>query len=261
MFDFAENQTVESLDKVPSDFRGLYVEGEGGKYTLNGDDATVGSAVKAIQGLNKALKASRAEVNDVKSRIPDLSPLGDYGDTPEAIAEAFNTKVEELTAAAKGKQAKDVDAAVKAAQEAMAKAHAKDLEKATVRNEALQAQLYTRMVSAEATEALAKAGALNPALVLPFIEKQVKVSEEDGQFTVRVLDDKGTERFSGSTGGHLTIGELVQEMKADEQYAPLFKSEAPRGGGQRTTHTTGQRIPQGEKSAVQKIAAGLGNRK
>ncbi|RKZ20179.1 hypothetical protein DRQ50_00035 [bacterium] len=261
MFDFTDNQLVEKLDTVPEDFRPLYTETDDGKFKLNGADPVVGSAVKAVQGLNKALRASRAEANDAKGRIPDLSSLSGFGTDPTGILEGFNAQLEEARAANKGKGTKATEDAVKAAQEAMANAHTKELEKQNTRNGALQKQLYGVLVGAEATTALAKANALNPALVLPFIEKQVRVTEEDGKFTVRVLDSKGTERFSGTTGDHLTITELVQEMRANSEYGPLFKSDAPQGGGNPPTHSPGRKAPGGTKTAAQKIAAGLDARK
>jgi hypothetical protein len=257
-FQFSENLKVDSLDKVPEDFRGLYVETDDG-YKLNSDDPGVGSAVKAIVGLNKALVASRAEAQDAKSKAVDLGPLKDYGETPEDIAEAFNNKLEEASKTAKGKNDETVEAKIKATREAMADAHGKEKDQMNKRIEALTGQLYSRMVSAEATAALAEAGAINPKLVLPFIEQQVDVAEEDGEFQVRVIDPvKKQERFSGTTGSHMTIKELVQEMKADEQYEPLFKSEAPAGGGGPTTRRTAGRPDTREKmTSLQKISAGL----
>lgn len=256
-FNFSENLVVDSLEKVPGDFRGLYKEADG-KFKLAGDDPAVGSAVKAIVGLNRALVASRAEAKDAKGKTIDLTPLADYGDTPEKIAEGVRARIEEATKTAKGKVGEDAAVQIKAAQEAMAAAHAKELTKHTERNGALTGQLYKMMVNAEGTAALATANALNPALVMPFIERQVKVVEENGQLAVRVINAKGEDRFSGTTGNHMTIKELVDEMRSDEQYQPLFKSDAASGGGRGTTHVPG-RGPTGgtERTSIQKISAGL----
>lgn len=256
-FNFNENLTVDNLDKVPADFRGLYTETTDGKFKLNSEDATVGSAVKAIVGLNEALNASRAEARDLKGRVVDLTPLKEFGDDPSKILEGFNTKLEDAKKQAKGKQDETVEAQIKAAREALVKAHEGELTKRDARNKALQDQLYGLMVTADATTALSEAGAVNSKLVLPFIQQQVRVVEEDGSFSVRVVNDKGEDRFSGTTGSHMSIKELVAEMKGDEQYQPLFKSDAPAGGGAPATRRTGAR-PAGEKlTSLQKIAVGI----
>lgn len=255
-FDFSQNVEVADLSKVPADFHGLYQQADG-KYKLRSDDPAVGSAVKAITGLNRALNASRGEATELRRKTVDLGPLKDFGQTPEEILSGVQAKLKEAEAAAKGKGNEDVDKAVKAAQEAMNKAHTTELEKHTKRTGALQTQLYDLLVKNEATTALAKANAIDPTLVLPFIEKQVKVMEADGQLTVRVLNDRGEERFGG-TGTHMTITELVSEMRDTDRFKPLFKSEAPTGGGTVPGRPSAPRPAQGtERSSTQKIAAGV----
>lgn len=114
-WDFAQNTEVASLDKVPQDFRALYVQ-DGDKFKLGSDHAGVKSAVSAIQGLNTALRASRAEAKAHKDKIIDLAPLADYGTDPATILEGFQTKLKD---AGKG----DVAKAVTSAKEQWDKAH------------------------------------------------------------------------------------------------------------------------------------------
>lgn len=52
-FEFLKNPTVDSIDKVPEQFRGFYGEGEGG-YVLQ--DSFKGTAT-AVDGLNKDRKS------------------------------------------------------------------------------------------------------------------------------------------------------------------------------------------------------------
>jgi len=248
-FEFTE---VESLEKVPEQFRGIYTEGQDGKYVV-GD--TYKGVVEAVSGLNKSLKAARAEA---KAKTPvDLSPLSDFGKSPEEIKQAFDTKMQELQDQIAGKSG-EAKLNLEKIREEMASAHAKDLEKANARGEALQTQLYSLLVENTATAAVAEAKGI-PDLLLPFIKNQVKVVEEDGEFKVFVVDGQGDRRYSGVTGQPMTIKELVAEMKGNEKYGRLFESDNQDGGGGMPPRG-GQRPPQQKGKALsanEKIAAGL----
>lgn len=248
-FDFSP---TESLDKVPEQFRGLYSEAEDGKYAVA--DSYKGVA-EAVTGLNRSLKAARAEAKAKGDRTVDLSPLADFGQTPEEIKAAITSRIEELQGElAKGGDAKLNLDKIKAD---MAAAHSKDLEKATARESALQSQLYGLLVENAATAAVAELKGV-PELLLPFIKNQVKVVEEEGAFTVFVVDGQGDRRYSGVTGQPMTIKELVAEMKSNEKFGRLFESEAPNGGGMPPrSGNVPPRTPGKTLSANEKIAAGL----
>ena len=255
-FNFGDNQVVDNLDKVPTDFHGLYVE-DGEKFKLDSETAGVKSAISAITGLNKALVAARAEAKAHKGKVVDLSGLSEYGETPEAIAENIKVQIAEASKASKGKGAEEIEKAVKSAKEALGTEHGKQIEKLNVRNEALKSQLYSEFVQSKASSALAEAGVVDVDLALPHVVTQVGVAEEEGQYKVHVVDKGGDVRYSGTTGTHMNIKELVAEMKGNEKFHPLFKSETRSGGG--TTPTTPRvKTPSGkEMSATEKIAAGL----
>ncbi len=250
-FEFGE---VEALETVPENFRGLYQEGEGDKVGKFVVGPTHTGTVSAILGLTKSLVTSRA--NEKRGKAPDLSGLSDYGTTVDEIKTGVDAKLKELTdELAKGDKAKlNLD---KVRQD-LATAHAADLEKANTRGQALQTQLYKMLVQNSATTAVIEAEGL-PELLMPFIENQVKVVEEDGEFKVFVVDPAGDRRYSGVTGQPMTIKELVAEMKGAEKYGRLFKSEhqqggggMPPGGGHRPPPKPGTVL-----TANQKIAAGL----
>lgn len=260
-FDFAENTEVSSIDSVPEDFRGLYVrDGDEGPFKLNSEDAGVKSAVAAITRLNTSLKASRAEAKANKGKQIDLSALSDFGSDPDSILEGFNNKIAELNESLKAKGGKDLERQVDKIKQDLAQAHAKDLEGKDNRIGALTGQLHALLVTNEATSALAEAGALDSDLALPFITKQVKVDETDGNFKVNVVDDAGDVRYSGVTGQPMSIKELVAEMKGKDKFGPLFKSEAPKGGGtppQGGNNRGAHKVDPQNMSSVDKISAGL----
>lgn len=250
-FEFSE---VDDINKVPEQFRPLYTESDG-KYLPNEQYKGV---TEAITGLNRSLKAARAEAKDKAKGQVDLSPLKDFGETPEDIRQTFDNKLKEAQdELAKGDKAKlNLD---KVRQE-LAEAHANDLKKREAREEALTSQLYTLLVENKATAAIAELKGV-PDLLLPFVKNQVKIVEEDGQFKEYVVDEQGDRRYSGITGQPMTIKELVAEMKANEKFGRLFESDSPSGGG--TPPGSGGTPPRGqqkEMSAADKIAAGLAKR-
>lgn len=258
MFDFAENRSVDSIDKVPEQFRALYTETETGGFELS-KEPTVSGAVEAILGLRKALTASRAEAKEAKGKAVDLSSLSDYGTTVDDINKGFTSKIEELQAEiAKGKGASlDLDKLKEAMNEQHAKAIlAKD---GVIQN--LEVQLHKELVVNRATAAIVEAGG-NPLLLMPHVNKYVKaVANDAGQYEVHVLDDADTRRFSGLTGEHMTIKELVGEMKADEKFGVCFASTAPEGGGTKPITPISTKPQPGERNPQQKIADGLAKRK
>lgn len=242
-FDF---EPQDDLARVPEAFRGMYAAepNDEGKYVVAEQLAPVSTAVV---GLNKALKAARAEA---KAKNIDLSPLNEFGETPEEIKQNIQAKLDEL-ADAKGAKV-DID---KIKQD-LARGHSKELEKHQTRTQALQNQLYETLVKNEAISAITDAKGI-PELLLPYVSNQVKVVEEDGKFQPYVVDNAGDVRYSGVTGQPMTIRELVSELKANEKLGRAFESEAPRGGGMNPNG--GRKVPMNDqpKTSVDKISAGL----
>jgi len=255
-FDFAKSTVVDNLETVPKDFQGLYREHEG-KFKLDSDHAGVKSAVAAIVGLNRALVASRGEARDAAKRAVDLTSLADYGTDPASILEGIQAK---LAAAAKG-TGEDVKTAVAKAKEALEKEHARQLKTAGDQNAVLQGQLHKLLIGSAATSALAEAQAVDVDLVMPHVVGQIRATDENGEVSVVVVDAAGAARYSGVTGKHMTIKELVSEMKGNTKYALLFKSNAQSGGGTPPTRRTTPVATGKEKDSTSKINDGLAARR
>jgi hypothetical protein len=250
-FDFVP---VDSLEKVPQQFRPLYATeaGTDGKF---GIAETFKGTAEAFVGLGRALKAERAAA---KNRTTvDLSPLAEYGDSPEKIRESIATKIRTL----EEELAKGGKINVEKIKGELAAAHLAEKAQLTARATALQGRLYEKLVDDDVRAALARPESKgSPDLLLDPIRKKVKVAEEDGRFLVYVIDDGGDRRYSGVTGQPMTIAELVTEMRADPRYARAFDSDAASGGGMQpgsgkgTLRVVNQGAP---KSSVDKIAAGI----
>lgn len=245
---------VEKVETVPEQFRGLYSPTDDGKFDV---DPKFKPVADALVGFNRTTKQLRQDLK-TKTNPIDLSPLAEFGDSPAAIREAINTKIEELTTAG-GKDAAKIAAQLESQKNGLLTAHQRELQARDTRATALQNQLYGLMVENAATSAVAELKGV-PELLMPFIKQQVKVSEADGQFVVNVLDASGEPRY-GATGQLMTIKELVAEMKANEKYGRLFESEAGGGGGTPPGGT--RRLPQQQgkpQTSAEKIAAGLAAR-
>lgn len=252
-FSFTESKVVDSIEKVPEDFRPLYDESADGKFTLS-EDPKVVSAVKAIVRFQGALKSSRAEAKG-KTTV-DLTPLSAYGTSPEEILAGVNAKMELLETAAAG--SKEAKLNVDKVKEDLGKAHAIQLGQKDLKVTAYKTQLDKLLISGVAQSAIAELKG-DSELLMPHLVGHIQSVEEDGQFKVFVVDKEKNKRFSGVTAEPMTIRELVAEFKGSDKYAKLFESEAPSGGGIRpgSTQGTGLAAKGAKMSSTEKIAAGL----
>lgn len=258
-FEFEKNSEVPSLEKVPEHFRSLYKQ-EGDKFILNPEMKSVAGAV---DGLNKANRNVRKEMDKLRQSVPDVGPFKKLGQLlniaeEEATPEALQAAIDEVV-----KKAAGGDQTYKVNLDKMKK----DLEKA--RDQALAAKdqelqgmsgtLNKYLVENAAVQAIAKLKG-SPELLLPTIKANVKVVKEGNEHVVRVLDAQGDPRGDGK-GGFMTVEDYVKELKASPTYGRAFDSEAPNGGGKPPNRgSAGVQKPQGEMNATQRIAAGLRNR-
>jgi hypothetical protein len=254
-FIFGDNTTVDKIDKVPEQFRGLYVQGETG-YSLKDDYKGV---VGAVDGLNRSLKAARRDADEHKRNRPDVSAYAQVGqlfglEGDDAVnAEALRTAAEKLISESKdGKVNWDK---MKASLESGYRKQLgdKDAELGTM-NKTLQKYLVTTA----AVQSIATHKGV-PELLLPHITGQTKVIKEGDDYVVRVVDQAGDPRGNAS-GGFMTVEDLVKEMKASPTFGRAFESESKSGTG--TPPGSGQQRHQQktELSANEKIARGLANR-
>ncbi len=257
-FDFTTNGTVDSIDKVPEQFRSVYSQGQDGKFVIN---PTMKGIVDAITGLNGALKNERKATTALKGQK----------DVASAVKEIFGVdsldevkaKVDELTQQVAEKSKVD-PAKIKA-----------DIEKAfSVKEEGykadkakMQATLDKYLVDSAGLAALAEAKG-NAKLLMPIIKSQAVVVPDGDEYVVRIKDPSGDYRGNGA-GGFMTVADLVKELKASSDYGVAFASEALNGGGRPTGQPTPQSRPalqrqaqqDGDKTPAQRIADGLAKRR
>lgn len=252
--DFDFPASVESIDKVPEQFRVAYAESDDGAFALQ--DSYKGFST-AVVNLNKSLKASRTEAQEARKNRPDLSKFSEFGSTVDEIHTSITEKIKTLSEQAA--QGKGIDPEKIKAD--LAKGFQAERDKLTSRNDALQKQLYGLLVENAGTAAIAEEKGV-AELLLPFIATQTRTVEEDGVFKVQVVDAAGDIRYSSVTGAPMTIKELVKEMKTNEKFARAFDSEVQtnQGGGGANAHQRRQQpanTDRSKMSSVDKISAGL----
>lgn len=255
-FEFLKNPTVDDVAKVPEQFRGFYAEGEGGYVLQDSFKATAG----AVDGLNKSLKAARRDADEAKKNRPDLSGFaaigqllgleGDEATNAEAIQAAVNKTLSESKDGKVNwdKMKKDLESGFNT------KLQAKDAE-----IQGMGKTLQKYLVTTAAVQAIAAHKGV-PDLLLPHITARTKVVKDGEDYAVRVVDESGDPRGNAS-GGFMSVEDLVKELKGHATFGRAFESEAPNGGG-KPPGSGNRTVPArpGEKSSIDKIAAGLAKR-
>ncbi len=253
-FEFGKAQTIDSLDKVPEPFRGLYQQGESG-YVLNESFAPIGSA---IDGLNRSLKAARRDADNAMRNRPDVTAYAAVGQllglegeaayAPDALRDAVEASIQ---------ASKDGKVNWDKMKDSLERGFNQKLEAKDKEIEAKDKSLARYLVNSEATRAIASMKGV-PELLLPQITAQTKVVNDNGDYVVRVIDAAGDPRGNAS-GGFMTVEDLVKELKASPTFGRAFESEAPSGNGMKPGSGSQRPAPprQGELSPVDKIKAGL----
>jgi hypothetical protein len=208
---------VEKLEDVEEQYRSLYIEKDGAWHL----DA---EGIEDAGGLQKALAAARREAKTFEGQVAAWKKLGK---TPEEINEMIRAAAEAEEAKARNEGQWDK---LRAQLEGN---HQKAMADQQAENARLRKQIEALMVDAAATAQIADSKG-SPHLLLPHVQKQTRVIEENGQFTVRVVDAKGDPRL-GPKGEFMTIGELVSEMRASEQFGRAFEASGASGSGMQPT--------------------------
>lgn len=264
-FEFSKAGVVDSLNVVPEPFRPFYEPHpeDTSKFSLVG---ALASSAAAIDGINKALRNARKDAKNVPDISPWLGLAGKFdgldGDvTPDVIGQAIDRLKETATRDKAGATNWDK------IRSDLEKAHATALANKDNELTGMQKSLNRFLIGRQAAETVAAAKGV-PALLMPHIEARAKVVREaDGDFQVRIIDDAGDPR-GNSSGGFMTMADLVAELKADPVFGRAFESDntgsaggAPRPGGTTRSANPAQRPGVGTPlTANERIARGFADR-
>lgn len=249
-FDWQTNLAAIDTDTdtsaiVPDVYRSLYTNSDG-KFIL---EDGVRKKLGDVTGLSSALDKERKNAKTAREMIAKWEALGE---TPEAI----QTKLAELTeAATKGGQAN-----FDKLKQDLEKGHLKALEVKDGEVGAMRKTVEKYLVENAAITAITDAKGV-PELLLPHVQKNVKVIAEGDGYVVRVVDADGDPRGDGK-GGFMTISHLVEEMKASTVFGRAFEATGGSGGGKPPGSGGkgaggGRQTDPNKMSSMDKIAAGL----
>lgn len=265
MWDFAKHAIVDDVNTVPENFRGFYAKDEAtGKY---GIAASAKPLVDAYIGTNSALEKTRKDLATANAEsatrrvtgaaVVDFAKKLGLENIDEANPlTALETHYTELV----GKIGKNGEMKInldniKRDYETKNK---QVVDAANAQIATMQSSLDKHMIGGTTLAALTKHGG-NPAFLTDIVAKRAKVvKDENGEYSVRIMDDAGSPRSNGA-GGWLDIDGFVSELKSNATYAAAFASEVKSGNGVKPGAGQGGALPKkdGEKSATDKIASGL----
>lgn len=228
---------VDDINAVPEAIRNLYSE-DGGKFRLNV------KGVEPVDGLKSALEKERKAARELEKKVKRWESLGK---SDEEIADLLKKAedAEQSEAERKGEWDK--------LRAQMNEKHQTELKSREDKIAAMQSTLERHLIDATATAAIAAEKGV-PDLLLPHVQRHVRVVDEDGEFAVRVVDAKGDPRVDAK-GEPLTIADLVKEMKASEIFGRAFEASGNTGSGKQPgsgSGGTGTAKPRGKMSLEEK---------
>jgi hypothetical protein len=213
--------TPEETEMALEGLRDFYTEGDDGKYRLDAE------GVEDVGGLKSALEKERRDRKKYERTLKKYE-----GIDPEkwqALLEAEDEKEREAAKAAGDWEKREAQILEK---------HAKAISEKDGEISAAFKAVERYLVDAEATKAIAAAKG-SPRLLLQEVKRQVRVVKtDDGGFAVKVVDADGNERIGTVADGKanpMTIAELVNELRADDELAAAFAGSGASGSGASTT--------------------------
>lgn len=216
-------QIFEKKEDAPEWIRQSLLE-QDGKFVFEAE------TIVETANLKKALEAERKAKADFEKTLKGFEGI-DPEKARQIMAEAEQAAADKLKHKGdwetREKQLKDQLAADLAKREQHFQSEST---KWTDREKTLQAALEKALIESDATAAIAaKKG--EPQLLLPHILRQVKVIEENGEFTPRVIGSDGNPRIADVKGTPYTIKNLVEEMYNDPVFGRAFEASGAAGSG------------------------------
>lgn len=221
---------LSTLDGLSAEDAKHYTKGNDGAFYLQ-TESVDGLTVENVSGLRSALEKERKDRETAQALVADL----------QKAAKAFEgiDINEAKTAMEKYKQfggmSKDqlVAEAVEANKREMNKVHSVEVTKLQEETRSLLTQLEDATVNRAISDALAHPDIQgNPALMTNVVRQFVKYEVgADGKRYIKVVGKDGQPRVGNANGDPMTVQQLVQELKQQDEYSGGFKGTGSSGGG------------------------------
>lgn len=218
MFEF--DTEVDTLEGVPEEYRGLYSETDEGKFQL---DEALARRLSGGANAAKALRDERANVSNLKRQLQAFKALGE---TPEAVQE----RIDEAEAkAGNSADREEIEAAIQRRFEAKEKTLNNQIAELKEELQGTREESDREFLGREIADAISTTNAI-PTALRPILRERIRITREDGQRSVVVLDDEGQPAI-GANGETLSVKAYAEKLRANEDYGFAFKASTPSGAG------------------------------
>jgi len=221
---------LDNLDGLAADVAKEYKKRDDGKYVLD---------VTSVDGLELAevskLQSALSKERENNRKSADL--LRAFEGLDPAKAREAISKVAEMANWTPDQKVKEQ---IEAVRTQLLDAHGKEKSKLEEKLAKLNKALEDAMIVSVATQALTEQKG-SVRLLMPHIRQQTRLRDADGKPVVEVLGPDGSPRLTGSDGHAMSIGELVSEMKTQNDFASAFEGTGATGSGAAGTGSQGRK--------------------
>ena len=219
------NEEFQGLDPM---IQAEYVERDG-RYILDVQTVTDGRSVYALEdvgGLKSALGTQKTRVQQLTQQLDEYKDID-----PNKAREALS-KYDEIANFNPDEKAKEQIEAIKSQ---LTSKFGKEKSEWENENKFLLSQVEKLLIDAKASALLnTKSLKGNATLLLPHIRNRTKVVRgENGDFITQVIDENGNVQISpkSNSTAPMTIDELLETMKGQQEFAPAFEGTEAIGSG------------------------------
>jgi hypothetical protein len=222
--------SVEDFAKLPDASKAAYqpdpVKDENGKVLghLLHVEPVDGFSLDNVGGIRNSFQQAAADRADLRKKLKAFEGLD-----PDQARVAID-QVERFKRANPEEKAREQ---IEAHKKELDAKWTKEVQDRDSRISHLSTQISKHLVVSAATAAIVAAKG-KAILLLPHVERQVRVVEDNGDFVARVVDDKGNVRITLKPGSTAPMGidELVEEMRTSHDFASAFEGSGAYGTGQ-----------------------------
>lgn len=195
-------------------------------YVAKGDVFVLEADIEGhpdVAGLKSTVASTRAERKKAEDELEKLKAIGDPEKARAALAKV--QELEELEAKKAGEWDK--------LKVQMQDRHKQETDDANKKLADRDAEIEKLVVDAKINEVLAdpKLGVLSPVAIFPHVKARVKAQKENGNWVPIVHDGRGGPVVQDGAGNPMTIPGLIEDMRKDTSFAPLFASRSTGGSG------------------------------
>lgn len=229
---------VTSLDDLPEGMGDHYkeMERDGETIYVLDVDSQDGWALENVHGLKSAYEKQLKKGRELEQKLRKFRDID-----PEKAREALD-KYEEFTSWDPDKQ---VAEKIAAREKKLVETHQSELTSRDEKISKLERGLRSYLIEGKATEAILKAnGRPRRPLLMEITSKMRPVELDDGTYGIELVESDGSPMISRKPGttDPMTVEELVELVRGDQDFAPFFEVTRASGSGSTGEGGSTQRV-------------------